>query len=181
METHPVVSSDRQRAALALQIALLALFLGSLIVVQFAYLDISLSSSDLPQDILDEISAYTIFGQTITLNPEHVTELFLRAWFLLLIFLMAFVELQPYGLLRSNRRLRRHPHDQRLFSSMWMRMSGLVDYCLIHCSFRFRQSHLYWRGQPMSHDSYKSPLKRFTNPAAPSGFGLPNSGRNRRF
>ena len=173
MTTVLAISSDRRCTALASQFALLALFLGVSLIVVFAQLDASLSSSDLPKHVLDEINAYTIFGHTLTLNPEHVTELLLRAWFLSLIFLLAFVELQPYGLRRWPRHLRRHPHAQRLFSSLCMRVSELLDYCLlIRRGFRFMQRHLYWRGQPMSHDSYKSKLKRFTNPAAPSNFGL---------
>lgn len=168
MIRHPIVSSDRQRTALATQLALLALFLGSLLVVQFTYLDMSLSSSDLPEHVLDKISAYAP-----TPNPGHVAELLLAIGSLSLIFFMGFRDPQTYGLRRWTRRLSRHPHAQRLLSSLWMQVSGLGDYyLLIHPSLQSRQRRIYWRGRRMRNDLQKSTLKRFTNPASPSDFGL---------
>ena len=176
------VNSGDRRCTAPPQFALLALFSGSLLVMQFAYLDMSLSSSDLPKHVLDELNAYAVFGNTLALNPGHVVELLISVGSLLLIFFMGFRDPQTYGIRLWTRRLRRHPHAQRLLSSLWMQVSGLADYyLLIHPGLRSKQRRLYWRGRQMRHDSRNSTLRRFTNPASPSDFGLPNSGRNRRF
>ena len=128
---------------------LLIVFLPGLAVFgAFASLDATFSAWDLSKCILDELSTYEILGYEMKLNPRHVAEFALSFWVFPSAVFAGFANLNTYGLGRWTTRLRKHPHAQRLLSSLWMEESELTDYyLLIHRGFRSRQRRAYWRGR----------------------------------
>ena len=128
---------------------LLILFLaGPALFAVSAHIDAVISASCLPEHVLDEIAAYAILGYDMPLDPKQAADIIFNLWPLPSVVFAGFADLNTYGLGRWTTRLRKHPHAQRLLSSLWMEESELTDYyLLIHRGFRSRQRRAYWRGR----------------------------------
>ena len=163
------ILSDPRYLACAVPVILLALILGSVVVVQFTLLDIHLSSSDLPKRVLDGLTTYEILGHPLKLNPGHVAEFFLGVWLLSSIAFVGLANLPTYGLQQWTKRLSDHPHAMRLLSSLWMQESKLGDYyLLINFGLRSGRRRAARRRRRMRHARYGERLRRLFR----VGYGL---------
>lgn len=139
----------RQKVVVIVSGVLLIVFLPGLAIFgAFASLDATFSAWDLSKCILDELATYEILGHEMKLNPRHVAEFALSFWVFPSAVFAGFANLNTYGLGRWTRRLYRHPHAQRLLSSLWMQKAELGDYYqTVHRGFRSRQRLPCWRGR----------------------------------
>ena len=147
MKAKTNILADPRFIAVVSTIVLFMFSAGLLLGMAHSQLYASFAASDLPECVLNAITAREIFGYEVTLNPGHVATFF-GTWASPSVAFAGLANLQTYGLGRWTARLRDHPHAMRLLSSLWMQESELGDYYqLINCGFRSRQRRVGWRGR----------------------------------